>query len=106
MQLFLTKLSVYTGVTAIYYGITPTRPGGLNGRRFHQRRRVVTSNLRCRFYIGRCIDDVNLVPVASSVVGIYTVEVNILRNYPAYLVSNLACKRNTSLIIYNYNYGL
>ena len=30
----------------------------------------------------RCIDDVDLAPVASCVVGMSSIEVNALRNYP------------------------
>ena len=73
------------------YRITPTQPSGLYRRRFHQRWRVVTLNLRCRFYIGRCIDDVNLAPVASCVVGIYNIKVNTLRNYPHLPITGDLC---------------
>ena len=65
-----------------YPRITPTQQGGLYRPRFHKQQRVVTSNFRCKFYICRCISDVNLAPVASCVVGIYSIEINILWNYP------------------------
>ena len=65
-----------------YPGITPTQQGSLYRPRFHKQQRFVTVNLSCKFYIGRCIDNANLSPVASCVVGIYSIEINILRNYP------------------------
>ena len=66
-------------------GNHPTRVGALLQSLTQERRNATSWHLVQTFYTGRCVTILSLASVVFSVVCLYRVKLNILRNYPVYL---------------------